>query len=288
MLQESALSLLEQDTELLKKQRDELVGLKRDKERELESRLEMMSGDKISKSRDSLYAKKAEKEKQLEKVRKYEQNSLRSSGGRVSGKSLSGSKKRGRSSKRSSDSEEVDIRVPKRSKLNSSDTFQSVLPQSTLSRAILEDKQFQEIKKEHKRSRQLIKDQYREFEILSKYTFQRLDYLQQCLHLVMADLNIPIPQPVSVQVVDESHETTSIPPKNRNENIISEIEVEPEQTLDHVSSDQPRQEESQETPKIEPDTIATEDSKTQLMITEVSLDPTEPIHTPEIITHAAQ
>jgi hypothetical protein len=55
-------------------------------------------------------------------------------------------KKRGRGK------QDEDVVIPK-----SSDTF------------VLDERQFQEIRKEHKKNRKLIRDQYQEFEVLTQY-----------------------------------------------------------------------------------------------------------------------
>jgi len=61
--------------------------------------------------------------------------------------------------------------------------------------AVLNERQFQELRKEHKRTRKLIQDQYQEFEIFTQYTLDRIDFTQQSLNLIMNHLRIPLPTP---------------------------------------------------------------------------------------------
>lgn len=102
--------------------------------------------------------KKAEKERQLaELINSQDVVTNRPSGNL----SKSGSKKRGRSKRE----EEDDLGLTKQSILP------SLSPILTESKFVLDDRQFDELRKEHKRNRKLIREQYQEFEVLTQYVF---------------------------------------------------------------------------------------------------------------------
>jgi len=162
------MSLPSDDLETLQRQKDELLRKKEEKQRQL-SQLLPENLRSLNQQRESLLAKKLEKERHLaELMRKQELVTSRSN------ETLSKSgKKRGRSIT----DEEVEIS----GSLKREAGFHSI-----------DEKQFQELRKEHKRNRKLIRDQYHEFEVISHYALQRVDYLQKCLNLIMNHLGLQV------------------------------------------------------------------------------------------------
>jgi hypothetical protein len=169
--------------EVLKKQREELLLKKQAKERVL-AELIPENVEVLKQQRELILAKKAEKERQLvELMSKQEIVSNRATGGTLS---KSNSKKRGRSKR---DEEDELVATTKQSTLSTSSSLFN-----TETKFILDDKQFDELRKEHKRNRKLIREQYQEFEVLTQYTLNRVDYLQQSLNLIMNHLGL-VPAP---------------------------------------------------------------------------------------------
>jgi hypothetical protein len=107
-----------------------------------------------------ILAKKAEKERQLvELITKQDVVTNRAAGGTLS---KSSSKKRGRSKRE----EEDELSTNKQSSLLTPTTSALLSPESKF---VLDDRQFDELRKEHKRNRKLIREQYQEFEVLTQY-----------------------------------------------------------------------------------------------------------------------
>jgi hypothetical protein len=118
--------------------------------------------------REALLSLKAEKEKQIEELLRKQE--LVNKASYSSGSLPSNSRKRSRSKR------EDDLKRGSRSPGNDGCL----------------DEKFDELEREHKKTRKLIREQYQEFEVIAQYTLRRIDYLQYCLNLIMEHMNIPL------------------------------------------------------------------------------------------------
>jgi len=226
------------DIENLKRQKEELLLKKQAKERHL-AELMPENVETLKYQRELILAKKAEKERQLvELITKQDVVTNRAAGGTLS---KLGSKKRGRSKRE----EEDELLTKQQPSFLTPPTSALLSPESKF---VLDDRQFDELRKEHKRNRKLIREQYQEFEVLTQYTLSRVDYLQQSLNLIMNHIGLaPVPHPepfedekkkddmnIEVEVINTSpsvNNNDNNNNNNNNNNVATQVENVPTESL---------------------------------------------------------
>jgi len=168
---------VDEDTEehlaQLKRQRDELLSKKKEKEQQL---AELLPPDvpTLIRQRELLLAMKAEKEQQLAEATKLQN-------------SKSEKRKRGRPKKGDEGLEEEDLTITK--KFKSSELTPPPGTGAQESNGMMVDWQhFQELKVEHKRGRKLLKEQKKQLEAFERESFERLDSLQHNLNRLLEHL----------------------------------------------------------------------------------------------------
>jgi hypothetical protein len=164
------------EMEILLREREQLMMQKIEK---LKKMVEMDPDnlEVIKLLQDALKAQKEEKERQLNELMKKE-------------KANSG-KKRNRKSNENDDFDLSKIKFTSPYAKPNLPTETSYSVNTTPSKALsFDEKQFEDLRKEHKRSRKLVKEQFKEFEIFNRRTLERVDYLQQNINAIMEHMGI--------------------------------------------------------------------------------------------------
>jgi len=146
----------------------------------------------LLRKREAIMAQKLEKQRHLMELVGNNQAHEPSTPSSLS-KSGGSGKKRSRTKSHEAD----DYEFTKQLKLTSpyaKPNIPALEPVYTYKSVTMEETQLEELRKEHKNNRKLVKEQFKEYHTFNQHTSARVDELQLNINLIMEHFGIPLPQ----------------------------------------------------------------------------------------------